>query len=73
MKASRTVLKRVQGRNPLFLSDLPLTGLETIQGLMFMIASAYNAIRIYNITKEKGLNLYEVIKFIRLIGLRIIN
>lgn len=53
--------------------ELPLTGLETIQGLMFMIASAYNAIRIYNITKEKGLNLYEVIKFIRLIGLRIIN
>ena len=52
---------------------LPLTGLETIQGLMFMIASAYNAIRIYNITKERGLDLYEVIKFIRLIGLRIIN
>ena len=50
--------------------ELQLTGLENIQGLMFMIASAYNAIRIYNITKEKGLDLYEVIEFIRLIGLR---
>ena len=37
---------------------------------MFMIASAYNAIRIYNITKEKGLDLYDVIEFIRLIVLR---
>ena len=53
--------------------ELPLTGIKTIQGLMFMIASAYNAIRIYNITKEKGLNLYNVIEFIHLIGLRIIN
>ena len=53
--------------------DLPLTGLKTIQGLMFMIASAYNAIRIYNIAKEKGLDLYKIIEYIRLIGLRIIN
>lgn len=53
--------------------ELPLKGLETIQGLMFMIASAYNAIRIYNITKEKSLDLYEIIEYIRLIGLRIIN
>ena len=40
---------------------------------MFMIASAYNAIRIYNITKEKGFDLYETIKSIRLISLRIIK
>lgn len=53
--------------------ELPLKGLETIQGLMFMIASAYNVIRIYNITKEKGLDLYKIIEYIRLIGLRIIN
>ena len=53
--------------------DLPLIGLKTIQGLMFIIASAYNVIRIYNITKEKRLDLYEVIEFIRLIGLRKIS
>ncbi len=51
-------------------NDLPLRGLKNVQGLMFIIASAYNSIRIYNITKEKGLNLYEVIEFIHLIGLR---
>lgn len=57
----------------IIMMNCPLTGLETIQGLMFMIASANNTIRIYNITKEKGLNLYDVIEVIRLIGLRKIN
>ena len=53
--------------------DLSIRGLENTQALMFRIASAYNAIRIYNITREKGLDLYEVIDFIRLFGLRKID
>lgn len=37
---------------------------------MFKIAAGYNTIRIYNIIKQKGWDLYDVIIYICLIGLR---
>lgn len=48
---------------------LQTRGLERIQALMFRIASAYNTIRIFNMAREKGILLFDLIHHIRLIGL----
>ena len=50
-------------------NELQITGLKNVKALMFRITAAYNTIRIYNITKEKGIDLYELINTIQLIGL----
>ena len=47
---------------------LQTIGLERIQGLMFRIASAYNTIRIFNMARERGILLFDLIHHIRLIG-----
>lgn len=41
---------------------LQVVGLNETQEVMFKIAAAYNIIRIFNITREKGLDLSNVIK-----------
>ena len=48
---------------------LPIIGKERVQSLMFSIAAAYNTIRLYNIIRERRLDIIDVIDDIRLIFL----
>ena len=47
---------------------IPLTGLKRIQNLMFNIVASYNTIRLYNLIKEKNMNLHSVISTIKTIS-----
>ena len=49
--------------------DIPITGLERVQNLMFTIVAAYDLIRLFNLIKEHELDLYSVISSINFIAL----
>ena len=49
--------------------NIPITGLERVQNLMFTIVSSYNLIRLFNLIKEKNMDLHSVISSIRFISL----
>ena len=49
--------------------NIPITGLERVQNLMFTIVASYNLIRLFNIIKEKNMDLHSVISSIRFISL----
>ena len=55
-------------KNIFHYDTLQTRGLERIQALMFRIASAYNTIRIFNIAHQKGILLFDLIHYVRLIG-----
>ncbi len=70
--------KTVEAQNGTFrrvyhFDEFSFRGLKSIQGVMFMIAGAYNAIRIYNITKNKGWDIYETVELIRNISMNATN
>ena len=47
---------------------IPIIGLKRVQNLMFTIVASYNLIRIFNIIKEKNMDLHSVISAIRFIS-----
>lgn len=49
--------------------NIPITGLKRVQNLMFTIVASYNLIRLFNLIKEKNMDLYSVISSIKLISL----
>ena len=49
--------------------DIPITGLKRVQNLMFTIVASYNLIRLFNLIKEKNMDLNSVISSIRFISL----
>ena len=48
--------------------DIPITGLERVQNLMFTIVASYDLIRLFNLIKENKMDLYSVISSIRFIS-----
>ena len=49
--------------------NIPITGLKRVQNLMFTIVASYNLIRLFNLIKEKNMDLYSVISLIKFISL----
>ena len=49
--------------------DIPITGLERVQNLMFTIVASYNLIRLFNLIKINKMDLFSVISSIRFISL----
>ena len=49
--------------------DIPITGLERVQNLMFTIVASYNLIRLFSLIKENKMDLFSVISSIRFIAL----
>ena len=49
--------------------NIPITGLERVQNLIFTIVTAYDLIRAFNLIKEHELDLYSVISSIKFISL----
>ena len=49
--------------------SIPITGLKRVQNLMFTIVASYNLIRLFNIIKEKNMDLHSVISSIKFISL----
>ena len=49
--------------------DIPITGLQRVQNLMFTIVASYNLIRLFNIIKENKIDLFSAISSIRFIAL----
>ena len=49
--------------------DIPITGLERVQNLMFTIVASYNLIRLFSLIKENEMDLFSVISSIRFIAL----
>ena len=49
--------------------NIPITGLERVQNLMFTIVTAYDLIRLFNLIKEHELDLYSLISSIKFIAL----
>jgi len=49
--------------------DIPITGLQRVQNLMFTIVASYNLIRLFNIIKENKIDLFSAISPIRFIAL----
>ena len=47
---------------------IPITGLKRVQNLMFTIVASYNLIRLFNLIKEKNMDLYSVISSINFIS-----
>ena len=56
-------------KNIFHYDSLQTRGLKRIQGLMFGIAAAYNTIRIFNLLCEKDMLLFDLIDYVKLIGL----
>ena len=48
---------------------IPITGLKRVQNLMFTIVASYNLIRLFNLIKEKNMDLHSVIRLIKFISL----
>ena len=66
--------KTVEAHNGTFKSvyhydNIPITGLERVQNLMFTIVASYNLIRLFNLIKENDIDLHSVISSIRFISL----
>ena len=49
--------------------DIPITGLDRVQNLMFTIVASYNLIRLFSLIKENKMDLFSVISSIRFIAL----
>ena len=49
--------------------SIPITGLKRVQNLMFAIVASYNLIRLFNLIKEKNMDLHSVISSIKFISL----
>ena len=49
--------------------NIPITGLKRVQSLMFTIVASYNLIRLFNLIKEKDMDLHSVISSIKFISL----
>ena len=49
--------------------SIPITGLKRVQNLMFTIVASYNLIRLFNLIKEKNMDLHSVISSIKFISL----
>ena len=49
--------------------DIPITGLERVQNLMFTIVASYNLIRLFDLIKINKIDLFSVISSIRFISL----
>ena len=49
---------------------LQTRGLDRVQALLFRLVAAYNTIRIFNIANDKGIGLFELIDYVRLVGSR---
>ena len=47
---------------------IPITGLKRVQNLMFTIVASYNLIRLFNLIKEKNMDLHSVISSINFIS-----
>ena len=56
-------------KNVYHYDDIPITGLERVQNLMFTIVASYNLIRLFNLIKEHELDLYSVISSIEFISM----
>ena len=48
--------------------NIPITGLKRVQNLMFTIVASYNLIRLFNLIKEKNMDLHSVISSINFIS-----
>ena len=55
-------------KNIFHYNAIPINGLENVQGLMFIIASAYNAIRLFNLIKEHEIEYDDVRNIIKSIN-----